>query len=721
MRVGRKNRHAFLGLFILGITIVAGTLAVWTNLIHPVNPIDPAGWDNLRQTIIQMGLCGIPGMESNLEASPPTEIPLLNPAGYTALTLLSNPSAYTRQANSTRFYPAIILGYQKLFGGFTDGMDQQQAAIFYPVRRYFGAVDYQQFQHKFLTEGRLSLNLGRSFGNWRSALQLAYHFSRFSYPAGDYDPADPITQKKNLSCFSLSWQHAVEWKRLSLGLNLQNVNRPDYSMDYEWGEDYRLPFQVSAELMLRQPLSWITLQAGGGVLNHSEWLGRLGGAVLNDRAGIELVYSRTYYQIMVNLVRITPVLPLNFYYFFSQPHNEFSEVGIWHQGVYVAYSFEPKPQPKPLVSVSTPVISRFELKISPTDSIRVTQLLKVEELNPVVPYLFFHGNSDSLVYPDSVYYAKHPFFEDYNRSVLRSISEYLLSSPQDILTIQGIQGKDELPKNLYLRRAEKIVQVLNRDYKVPILQVMIDSLQAPPITNSDLADVQAENYAVRIGFKNREIYSIRLEYLFMEKMDEPLLIKLFTQERDLGANLKLVNEKQEVLASIYLDKQNPASEYTFQPESGNLVSFTPNLYLQGNVYAQNRLLTTVNRPIKVSTSKSLNKEEKRFRIFLFDFDAYMDHSRNYKQKIDYLYAELMKKNPKHILVAGFTDNIGSETYNRELALKRATFIKDELVKRGFKEEQIFLQAVGSRQPLVDNQLPWGRILNRRVEIIYTDQ
>ncbi|MBP7462009.1 MAG: OmpA family protein [Candidatus Delongbacteria bacterium] len=656
-----------------------------------------------------------PGLETCLMASPPTEIPLLNPAGANALTLLSNPSAYSRPA------PAVILGYQKLFGGFVDDMNQQQAALFIPLNRYFGAVDYQQYHHKFLTEGRLSLSLGYSFGLWRTALQAGYHFSRFNYPEGGYDPADPITRMKDLSCFSLSWQQALQWRMINLGVVLHNLNRPDYSMDYERGEDYRLPFQISVEAAIRHSLNWITLQAGGGVLFRNEWVARGGGSILEDRFGLELLYSRTNWQFMANLMRISPAFPISIHYFYSTPHNEFSDIGIRHHGIYLAYSFDPTPGMVQTSSVPPPAETpRFDLRISPADSIRVTQLLKVEELNPVVPYLFFHRNSDSLIYPDSVYYARHPFFENYNRSVLKSVSDFLKSSPNDTLIIQGVQGKDEIPNDLFLRRANKIAWVLSREYGIPTTQLSIEPNPSSLINPSDRPDVQAENYAVRIGFKDRDIYSVRLEYLFMEKMDEPLLMRLFTQERDLGANLKLINENKEELASVYLDKQNPAAEYTFQPESGNLLSLTPNLYIQGTVYAQNRLLSKVHYPVRVSTSRSLRKEEKRFRIFLFDFDAYSDHSLSYKQKIDYLYGELIKRSPKHILVAGFTDDIGSEAYNRDLALKRAGFIKDELIKRGFKEEQIFIQAVGPRQPLVDNQLPWGRILNRRVEIIFTD-
>ena len=80
-------------------------------------------------------------------------------------------------------------------------------------------------------------------------------------------------------------------------------------------------------------------------------------------------------------------------------------------------------------------------------------------------------------------------------------------------------------------------------------------------------------------------------------------------------------------------------------------------------------------------------------------------------------AEVMVKYPQTtILVAGYTDSTGSETYNQQLSERRATNVKNALVQRGVQEYRINAIGYGESSPVANNATPEGRQMNRRVEI-----
>lgn len=68
-----------------------------------------------------------------------------------------------------------------------------------------------------------------------------------------------------------------------------------------------------------------------------------------------------------------------------------------------------------------------------------------------------------------------------------------------------------------------------------------------------------------------------------------------------------------------------------------------------------------------------------------------------------------------ILVAGHTDNMGSEDYNMYLSRRRAQSVADYLMSRGVKKNQLKLVWYGYDQPATSNQSEEGRQLNRRCE------
>jgi len=67
-------------------------------------------------------------------------------------------------------------------------------------------------------------------------------------------------------------------------------------------------------------------------------------------------------------------------------------------------------------------------------------------------------------------------------------------------------------------------------------------------------------------------------------------------------------------------------------------------------------------------------------------------------------------------VSGHTDWIGTDAYNQALSERRATAVKDYLVRKGIEAGRIRTYAYGESQPVAPNTTAEGRALNRRAEI-----
>jgi outer membrane protein OmpA-like peptidoglycan-associated protein len=80
--------------------------------------------------------------------------------------------------------------------------------------------------------------------------------------------------------------------------------------------------------------------------------------------------------------------------------------------------------------------------------------------------------------------------------------------------------------------------------------------------------------------------------------------------------------------------------------------------------------------------------------------------------------EMIKAHPdKRILVAGYTDNVGTPESNLKLSAARAEAVRDWLVEAsGIPSTQFAIQGYGDTRPVATNDTPDGRARNRRVEI-----
>lgn len=89
------------------------------------------------------------------------------------------------------------------------------------------------------------------------------------------------------------------------------------------------------------------------------------------------------------------------------------------------------------------------------------------------------------------------------------------------------------------------------------------------------------------------------------------------------------------------------------------------------------------------------------------WESYLDNLASYLKENDRL----------EVLLRGYSDNTGTESYNTGLSRQRCVEIKKKLIARGIAEHRIEVEARGSADPIGDNSTYEGRIANNRVSVI----
>jgi OOP family OmpA-OmpF porin len=79
---------------------------------------------------------------------------------------------------------------------------------------------------------------------------------------------------------------------------------------------------------------------------------------------------------------------------------------------------------------------------------------------------------------------------------------------------------------------------------------------------------------------------------------------------------------------------------------------------------------------------------------------------------------LLQKQPDwHMVVAGHTDNVGSDAVNLPLSKQRAEAVIAWMGAKGVDKSRLTAAGLGARKPLEDNSTEDGRAKNRRVDLV----
>ncbi len=87
------------------------------------------------------------------------------------------------------------------------------------------------------------------------------------------------------------------------------------------------------------------------------------------------------------------------------------------------------------------------------------------------------------------------------------------------------------------------------------------------------------------------------------------------------------------------------------------------------------------------------------------------------RNLDQLVQFLSEHQDRRVEIDGFTDSVGSESFNLDLSQRRADAVKSVLVSRGIDSSRIVSRGYGKEFGVASNSDAGGRQLNRRVEIV----
>jgi outer membrane protein OmpA-like peptidoglycan-associated protein len=88
-----------------------------------------------------------------------------------------------------------------------------------------------------------------------------------------------------------------------------------------------------------------------------------------------------------------------------------------------------------------------------------------------------------------------------------------------------------------------------------------------------------------------------------------------------------------------------------------------------------------------------------------------------RPKLDRVAEAIKEMHGKTIVVEGYTDSTGKDDTNQALSMKRATEVREYLIRQGIQPDQIRAVGYGKERPIAPNDTREGRAQNRRVEII----
>lgn len=84
-------------------------------------------------------------------------------------------------------------------------------------------------------------------------------------------------------------------------------------------------------------------------------------------------------------------------------------------------------------------------------------------------------------------------------------------------------------------------------------------------------------------------------------------------------------------------------------------------------------------------------------------------------------ADVLQQNPQRtVLVEGFTDSTGAADYNQALSERRAAAVQTALLELGVERTRVAIHGYGEAHPVASNDSASSRQLNRRVEIVLSD-
>ena len=125
-------------------------------------------------------------------------------------------------------------------------------------------------------------------------------------------------------------------------------------------------------------------------------------------------------------------------------------------------------------------------------------------------------------------------------------------------------------------------------------------------------------------------------------------------------------------------------------------------------------------PAEISNQEDTQKHGKNEDTVIYFNHNSNDLSEESKQKLDQIAKVLIENPQSQILINGFSDSSGPDSYNQLISESRAAVAKVYLVAKGAKPSRIDIEGRGAQNFIGSNDTEEGRKLNRRVEIDFVN-
>jgi outer membrane protein OmpA-like peptidoglycan-associated protein len=204
-------------------------------------------------------------------------------------------------------------------------------------------------------------------------------------------------------------------------------------------------------------------------------------------------------------------------------------------------------------------------------------------------------------------------------------------------------------------------------------------------------------------------------------------VPLLAQARDMsgrerGAHERLLQERQELARQ---EAQLAQDTIALEERRAELAKRRAALIAHEQDMAENRMARRNRRGSSQNVDQSLanlgaRESDRGFVLTLSDIQFRRDESELSAETMRKLYplATLLKdESGRSIIIEGYTDSTGDESYNQQLSERRASAVRDFLVSTGIDPQRISVRGYGEEHPVASNETASGQRENRRVEII----
>jgi len=228
-------------------------------------------------------------------------------------------------------------------------------------------------------------------------------------------------------------------------------------------------------------------------------------------------------------------------------------------------------------------------------------------------------------------------------------------------------------------------------------------------------------------------HEIMLSFTFPKRQPRVIVPKEDPNKDKINMSTKMIDEKYKTpVAGRFIMKQSGNVVYSEKANSNGDCSFyvEPGIYIveitaKGYLPIKDTLnLTNVPKGSKYTYElKGVTKVEKGL-VFKFagvNFESGKDVLLPESKEILDLVAEIFPDYPKMLVeIGGHTDNVGDDASNQILSEKRVISVKNYLISKGVKAEQMQTVGYGETKPIGDNNTSEGKLKNRRVEFTVID-